>query len=313
MTRRPSLGVVFPAQADPRRLLEFSKEIEAAGFDELWLVEDCFLSGGLTLAATALATTTRLHVGIGLLPAVVRNPALAAMEIATLARIHPGRLSVAFGHGVRSWMEQIGALPQRRLAALEEIVSAIRRLLEGERVTTAGAHVTLTDVELDHPPAVVPPILLGTTGPRGLALAGRIADGFLLAEGCGPRMVQWARAQAEAQAVSPRAVVYAWLAFDEDAERARATLRPAVDHWLASGLYPDASRMAGITGELPPGAVSAALAGELAVAGDGDACRTAVQAFAAAGADSLVMAAVVPEFEEQYLRFAHEMFNEEEE
>jgi alkanesulfonate monooxygenase SsuD/methylene tetrahydromethanopterin reductase-like flavin-dependent oxidoreductase (luciferase family) len=303
-----NVGAIFPPQADPARLTEFAKRIEGAGFDELWLVEDCFFSGGLTLAATALAATTRLRVGIGLLPAVVRNPALTAMEIATLACIHPGRLSVAFGHGVRSWMEQINALPERRLAALGEVVSAVRGLLEGQRMTTAGGYVKLADVELARPPAVVPPILLGTTGPRGLALAGQIADGFLLAEGCGPQMVKWARAQARSavapQPDRPRAVVYSWLALDDDAERAGMSLRPAVDNWLASGIYPDARRMAGITGELPAGPISLELANELAVAGDSDGCRAAVERFAAVGTDSLILAAVVPEFEQQYLRFA---------
>jgi 5,10-methylenetetrahydromethanopterin reductase len=106
-----SLGIVFPAHAPPETLPAFAERAEALGYDELWVVEDCFLSGGLTLATAALAVTQRIGVGIGLLPAAVRNPAIVAMEIATIGRIYPGRVTVAFGHGVEAWMTQIGARP----------------------------------------------------------------------------------------------------------------------------------------------------------------------------------------------------------
>ena len=84
------------------------------------------------MAASALAATREVTVGIGLLPAAMRNPALAAMEIAGLARLHPGRFAAAFGHGVEPWMRQIDARPANRLAALEETVAAVRALLAGE-------------------------------------------------------------------------------------------------------------------------------------------------------------------------------------
>ena len=108
------------------------------------------------------------------------------MEIATLGRIHPGRFEATLGHGVPEWMEQIGALPAHRLASLGETTTAIRALLAGETVTMDGTYVTLSGVALERPPGVVPPVLIGTTGPKGLALAGRHADGILLPEGSGP-------------------------------------------------------------------------------------------------------------------------------
>src|ERR1700730_2307025 len=97
-------GVVYQALAGPAGLPACAVRVEELGFDTLWLIEDCFLSGGLTMAATALAVTESIGVGIGLLPAPVRNAAIAAMEFATLGRMHPGRFEATLGHGVAEWM-----------------------------------------------------------------------------------------------------------------------------------------------------------------------------------------------------------------
>ena len=308
-TAVPELGVVFPAHAPVEQLPAFAAAVEAAGLEQLWLVEDCFLSGGLTMAATALALTERLRVGVGLLPASIRNPALAAMEIATLARLHPGRLEIAFGHGVREWMGQIGALPERRLAALEEVVLAVRRLLAGETVTTAGTDVRLEAVALETPPASAPPILVGTTGPKGVRIAARSADGLLLPEGCGPAFVRWARSEMrdERPEASRRCVVYAWLRIDDDPSSAYEELRPAVEGWLGSGLYPEPLRRAGV--RLPPESEHdfQTLARELAVAGDPASCAAAIRGLAEAGADSVVLAPVGPDPAGQVERLAGEV------
>src|SRR4051812_28801497 len=191
------LGVMFRPEWPPEELPAYARGAERDGFAELWLVEDCFLTGGLTMAAAALATTGSMTVGIGLLPAAMRNPAIAAMEIAGVERLHPGRFAVAFGHGVEPWMRQIGARPKDRVAALEETVHAVRALLAGETVTVDGRHVHLDDVRLAHVPAEPPPILIGTTGPKALAAAGRSADGILLPEGSVPAAVRWAREEAD--------------------------------------------------------------------------------------------------------------------
>jgi alkanesulfonate monooxygenase SsuD/methylene tetrahydromethanopterin reductase-like flavin-dependent oxidoreductase (luciferase family) len=307
---RPSFGVVFPARAEVETLPAFARRTEQLGFDELWLVEDCFLSGGLVMAATALAATGRLRVGLGLMAAPLRNPALAAMEIATLARLHPGRFRAAFGHGVREWMAQCGALPERRMAALAEVTSAVRALLAGEQVTSAGSHLTLTDVALERAPDQTPEILIGTTGPRGLALAGALADGFLLAEGCGPAFISSAVARAAAAASgrsSPSAVVYAWLRVEDDDEHARTVLRPELERWLEWGLFPAPAAAAGVGLPLGPGAVPRSLAAEIAVVGDPPACAASARRFVDAGATSLVLVAIGGDHERQYERFARDV------
>jgi alkanesulfonate monooxygenase SsuD/methylene tetrahydromethanopterin reductase-like flavin-dependent oxidoreductase (luciferase family) len=176
----PTLGVVFRPQSPPEQLREAAVAADRAGVAELWLWEDCFNEGGLTTAAMALAWTDRLHVGIGLLPVPLRNAALTAMEIATLARTFPGRLLPGLGHGILDWMEQVGARAASPMTLLREHTSAVRALLHGETLDVEGRYVTLRDVKLDWPPAVVPPLLVGARGPRTVALAGEIADGVIL-------------------------------------------------------------------------------------------------------------------------------------
>jgi alkanesulfonate monooxygenase SsuD/methylene tetrahydromethanopterin reductase-like flavin-dependent oxidoreductase (luciferase family) len=176
-------GVVFRPQSPPEQLPAVAEAAERAGVAQLWVWEDCFLAGGLTSAAVALARSERLRVGVGLLPVPLRSPALTAMETATLARTFPGRFLPALGHGVLEWMAQVGARVESPMTLLEEYTDAVRALLGGERVTREGRYVRLDDVALERPADQVPLVLVGARGPRTLELAGRVADGVVLDSG----------------------------------------------------------------------------------------------------------------------------------
>jgi alkanesulfonate monooxygenase SsuD/methylene tetrahydromethanopterin reductase-like flavin-dependent oxidoreductase (luciferase family) len=189
----PRIGFMFDCGRPPEELPGFATAVEEAGADDLWVVEDLGYNGAVSAAALALAVTTRLRVGIGIAPVALRNPALLAMEIATIARIHPGRLVAGVGHGVAEWMRQVGAETPHKLAMLEETIVATRALLTGETVTQHGRTVTVDGVRLHHPPADVPPIVTGVVRPRSLELSGRVADGTILAEGAGPAELTAAR------------------------------------------------------------------------------------------------------------------------
>ncbi|MCY7341984.1 MAG: LLM class flavin-dependent oxidoreductase [Pseudonocardia sp.] len=202
--RGPEIGVVFRPQSAPERLREVVLSAEAAGVAELWLWEDCFAQGGLTSAAAALAWTQRLRVGVGLLPVPLRNPALAAMEIATLARLFPGRFVPGLGHGVLDWMGQVGSRVLSPMTLLREYTVAVRGLLHGDTVDVDGRYVHLDDVALDWPPRQVPPLLLGARGPKTLRLAGEVADGVILDSGVTPEMVRAARPEIDAGTVAAR-------------------------------------------------------------------------------------------------------------
>lgn len=188
-------GVMFRREWPADELIDYAQSVEDHGLDELWVVEDLSFHGGFTQATAALAATSRITVGIGIAPAVVRNVAYTAMEIATLAQMFPARFHMGFGHGVDFWIEQVGAVPASWMSALREVVVATKQLLAGDMVTMDGDHVHLDQVQLAHPATVIPPISLGVRGPRSMQLAADVAGGIIFAEWSGPRYVEQVRKQ----------------------------------------------------------------------------------------------------------------------
>lgn len=229
----PRVGVMFDRDQPPEALAAFAAGVEEAGADDLWVVEDLGWAGSISSAAIALAATGRLRVGIGIAPAALRNPALLAMELATLARAYPGRVIFGLGHGVAEWMRQVGAEPASKLALLEETIIGVRALLGGETVAMRGREVTIDGVRLVHPPAQVPPLVTGVVRPRSLELSGRVADGTILAEGIGPERIADARVhldrgRADGDRPGHELIVFTYLCVDDDAERAAAATRQMV-------------------------------------------------------------------------------------
>jgi alkanesulfonate monooxygenase SsuD/methylene tetrahydromethanopterin reductase-like flavin-dependent oxidoreductase (luciferase family) len=198
-------------QVPPERLREVARAAEEAGLAELWLWEDCFWGGAMTLASALLAWTDRLAVGIGVLPVPLRNVALTAMEAAALERMFPGRVTVGVGHGVQDWMGQVGARAASPLTLLAEYLPALRALLRGERVTTDGRYVKLD-------------------GPRTLRVSGQFADGTILDSSATLDRLRAAReaidqARAAAGLASPhQVVVYLLTVTGPDAARRLASM-----------------------------------------------------------------------------------------
>ncbi|WP_437101892.1 LLM class flavin-dependent oxidoreductase [Streptomyces sp. enrichment culture] len=280
------LGAVFRPQLPPERLRAVARVADETGLDELWLWEDCFLEGGVSTAAAALAWTERVRVGIGLLPVPLRNVAVTAMEAASLERMFPGRAVLTVGHGVQDWMGQVGARAASPLGLLGEHLDALRALLRGERLSVRGRYVRLDDVALDWPPPRPVDVLAGATGPRTLRLSGEKADGTLLTSATPPDGVRRARELIEegrrsaGRTGAHRIVVYLLAATGADAEsRLRAEL-------AAQGL---------------------ASVPDLGVAGDAKAVADAVRRLAEAGADTVVLQPTADEPDpEAFVRFTAE-------
>jgi 5,10-methylenetetrahydromethanopterin reductase len=273
-----AIGVKFPREWAPELLLDFARSIEGNGFDELWTVEDLAFHGGIAQCGAALAVTQHLTVGLAIAPAVVRNATYAAMEIATLGRMFPGRFHMGFGHGVESWIEQVGATPTSWLGSLREYTESIKQL-----ITTAGPmsyhgkHVRMDNVHLEHPVAVPPLISLGVRQPKSMALAADVADGVIFAEVSGPKYVQHVR---DTVGSTSRFTVLVYASEDTD------ELRRVLEWRLSLPRFQ--TQLAAYEGAMPADPLT-----EFAITGPQHTWREQAQQWFDAGADSVVYCPIV--------------------
>lgn len=306
------VGLVLGSAMPPERLAPVVRSVEASGFDRVWLAEDFFFTGGVSGAAIVLAASERLTVGLGVVSAMVRHPALLAMEIATLARSFPGRLVPGIGLGVPDWLRQMRLLPESPLTALRECVGIVRRLLAGETVSSNGEVFSVSDVRLSHPPAEPVPLHLGVIGPRMLRLSGAVADGSILSVCAGADYVRWARGVIDTgrrQAGAPsghEVTTFTLYSVGEDGEAAREEMRRTLAFYLAAGGPNALTDAAGISTELValldrhgPENLHEAMpdpwVDRLAVAGDPGEAVAGIQRLLDAGADSVALFPVPPD------------------
>jgi len=95
------LGVVLPATADPKELLELARCAGELGLDSVW-VPDGFADGHpatFTLMSAIAVSTERIEVGAYMLNASVYDPALLARAALTLEQLAPGRIRTILGTG----------------------------------------------------------------------------------------------------------------------------------------------------------------------------------------------------------------------
>jgi 5,10-methylenetetrahydromethanopterin reductase len=222
----PKLGVTVSPRLAAGNFSEYLRRVEELGFYEAWVVEDCFLAGGFAQAATALAATSSLRIGLGIAPAGARNVVFAAMEIGTLASMYPGRFTVGIGHGIPDWMRQAGAWPASPLTLLREYLDVLKRLLAGDEVSFDGRYIKVSRARLAHPPPVAPPVFAGVRGPRSLRVAGEAADGTILAEPVTPEYLEFARS--EIGVTGHEVVAYSLASVADDPAIARERVRGAL-------------------------------------------------------------------------------------
>jgi coenzyme F420-dependent glucose-6-phosphate dehydrogenase len=109
------------------------------------------------------------------------NPVVLAQQIATLEILAPGRAFLGVGSGealneVPAGMDPFPSLGEQQ-ERMEESVTIIRRLLDGETVTFEGKYFKTRDARLYSLPERRPPIYMSAFGEKAAAMAGRIADG----------------------------------------------------------------------------------------------------------------------------------------
>ncbi|SDR93936.1 probable F420-dependent oxidoreductase, Rv3520c family [Nocardioides scoriae] len=176
----------------PTGTAELVAAAEDAGFDALFTAE-AWGSDALTPLAWWGRETTRLRLGTSIVQMSGRTPASIAMHALTLDHLSGGRVVLGMGVSgpqvVEGWYGQPFAKP---LARTREVVDVVRQVLAREApVTNDGPHHPLPYAgegsvglgkplrSIVHPLRADLPIFLGAEGPRNVALAAEIADGWL--------------------------------------------------------------------------------------------------------------------------------------
>lgn len=304
---RVGVGLLGPDSAD--EIVRVACAAEEAGLGSLWLVEDRFNPAVFSMAGAAAAVTKRIVIAIGVVNPYTRHPVVLALEAASLAALAPGRIVLGLGGSRGSWIEdQIGIPYEMPLRTVRECVTIVRRLWSGERMAFEGKHFTVRDAKLQFTPAQPQlPIVLGFKGPKGLALAGEIADGVHCSNGSSPEHIHrvvatTGAARSSAGRTGEFAVsAYMTMAISKTREDARRRVRPLLAHILGvlhgqsilrdAGLTDDTTRPfrdAQRAGTPASHLVTDELIDAVAVAGTPDECRRSLRRWAEAGLASPV-------------------------
>ena len=136
-----------------------------------------------TLLTWIAARTTRIGVMPRVLGVPFRRPALVAKAAESLQRLSHGRLILGLGAGYRD--QEIRAAggpdltPRAKVDGLADAIAIIRAAWAAPMARYHGSIYSVDDLDLEPKPAQPIPIWLGALGPRGLALTGRLADGWI--------------------------------------------------------------------------------------------------------------------------------------
>ncbi len=170
----------------PSAQLEITQAAEQLGFDSVWSAE-AYGSDAATVLAWLAAGTSRIKLGAGILQIPARSAAMTAMTAATIDNLSGGRFLLGLGtsgpqvsegfHGVRF---------ARQLQRTREYVAVVRMALSHQKIEFQGETLELPlpdgpgkALKLTIRPVQPIPIYLAAMGPKNVALAGEIADGWL--------------------------------------------------------------------------------------------------------------------------------------
>lgn len=194
MAKQLKLGLQlgYWGAAPPPGFVEIAQEAERLGFDAVFTAE-AWGSDAFTPLTWIAAHTERIRLGTAVVQLSGRTPTSTAMHALTLDHLSGGRLILGLGVSgpqvVEGWYGQPFAKP---LARTREYVDIIRQVLRREApVQSDGPHYPLPYRgpgswgmgkplrPITHPLRPDVPIFLGAEGPKNVALAAEIADGWL--------------------------------------------------------------------------------------------------------------------------------------
>ena len=179
-------------QGPPPGALRAIRTAERLGYESVWTAE-AYGSDAFTPLAWWGSHTKRVRLGTAIAQLSARTPTAAAMAALTLDHLSGGRAILGLGASspqvVEGWYGQAFPKP---LACTREYIDIVRRVIAREEpVTAPGPHYPLPYAGPDatglgkplrstvHPLRADLPIYLAAEGPKNVALAAEIADGWL--------------------------------------------------------------------------------------------------------------------------------------
>lgn len=282
--------------------LALARRAESAGYDDLWLAD----AGGmdaLTLAALIAQNTARARIGIAVVPAYTRTPAVLASTAATIAQIAPGRFVLGLGTSSHAIVEGWHGLELAKpLTRMRETVQLLRQMLAGEK-TRFGGETLKSHGYRQEAVAGGLPIYLAALRPRMIELAAELGDGVILnlfPRRALPRIVEHVARGARRAAKDPADVEIVCrhqIAVTEDPAATRKLFRmvfasyyatPVYNEFLAWCGYEHAAReiregWAAGDRERTAAAISDELVDEIALIGTREQCQRRVLDYARGG------------------------------
>ena len=161
--------------------LAMARAAEESGFDSIWLGDHLLNRGDgreergpwevWTMLAALAAATERVELGPLVACASFHPPGLIAKMAATVAEVSGCRFVLGLGAGWNETEYAAFGLPyDHRVSRFEEAFEIIRRTLSGERVTAAGQFWSADDLIVLPLPDRPVPLMIGSNGPRMLAM-----------------------------------------------------------------------------------------------------------------------------------------------
>ena len=159
---------------------EWIVELEELGYTDAWSSEANGADGFTPLALTS-AWAPSLRLGVAIVPAFTRGPALMAQSVATLAEAAPGRFAFGIGTSSNVIVERWNGIPfDQPYQRTRDMVRFLRSALAGEKVDEQYETFTVKGFKLGRPLDQPPKILIAALREQMLKLAGRESDGAII-------------------------------------------------------------------------------------------------------------------------------------
>lgn len=174
-------GMTIPLAGIPlHQHQDWLKEMVDLGYTDFWSSEANGHDGFTPLAlAAAWVPTARL--GIAIIPAYTRGPALMAQSVASLADAAPGRFVMGIGTSSDVIVERWNGIPfEEPYQQVQAMVRFLRKSLAGEKVDEDFGRFRVKGFRLGVKIEQQPPILIAALRQGMLGLAGREGDGAIL-------------------------------------------------------------------------------------------------------------------------------------